>query len=170
VSVGAAFRGLARWIGIVAIFSIVGPLAVVALITLMMIGFGAPLLQLAVDFINLDALRTVVSVAVWLLVMATLLASFPPSAVAGFVFASAAVCAGFNAFWMAWIAAAIAIISFVVLGVFVIPAESSALILPSVQSAQQALALFVVLAGIAILPTTLCWWLAKPLHRANIAA
>jgi hypothetical protein len=170
VSVGAAFRGLARWIGIVAIFSVVGPLAVMVLITLVVVGFGAPLLQLLVDFVNLDVLRTLVSVAVWLLVVATLLASFPPSAAAGLIFASAAVCAGINAVWMAWIAAAIAIIGFVVLGVFVIPAESSALILPSVESARQALALFVVLAGIAILPTTLCWWLAKPLHRANIAA
>jgi hypothetical protein len=170
VSVGTVVRSLARWIGIVAIFSVAGPLAVVALITLIMVGFGAPLLQLMVDFVNIDALRTIVSVAVWLLVVATLLASFPPSAAAGLIFASVAVCAGFNAVWMAWVAAAVAIIGFVVLGVFVIPAESSALILPSVQSARQAFALFVVLAGIAILPTTLCWWLAKPLHRANIAA
>jgi hypothetical protein len=42
--------------------------------------------------------------------------------------------------------------------------------LPSVRSASQALALFVMLAGLAVVPTSLCWWLAKPLHRASIAA
>jgi hypothetical protein len=81
-----------------------------------------------------------------------------------------AVYAGVNAVWMAWLAVALAIIGVIVLGVFIIPDESSAVILPSARSAGETLSLFAVLAVLAILPTTLCWWLAKPLHRANIAA
>lgn len=170
MSAGAAFRGLPRWIGIVMIFSVVGPLAVAALIALIVIALGAPFLQLLLVFVDLGALRTVISVAVSLLAVAAVLASSPPSAVAGLIFASAAVYAGKNTVWMAWIAAAIAIIGLIVLGGFVIPAESSAVILPGVQWARQALTLFVMLAAVAVLPATLCWWLAKPLHRAIVPA
>jgi hypothetical protein len=170
VNPAAAFRRLGRPIGIVLIFSIIGPLSIVALISLIVFALGAPFLQLLLAFVDLGALGTVVSVAALLLGVATVLASFPPSAVAGIIFALAAVYGGINAIWMAWIAAAIAIAGVVVLGDFVIPAESSAVILPSVRSALQALALFAMLAALAILPTTLCWWLAKPLHRAILPA
>jgi len=166
----AAFRRLGRAIGIVLIFSVVGPLAFATLILLIVAGFGAPLLQIALASFDLGGLSTIVSVALWLLVMATLLASFPPSAVAGCIFAVAAVYAGINAVWMAWLAVALAIIGVIVLGLFIIPDESSAVILPSARSAGESLSLFAVLAVLAILPTTLCWWLAKPLHRASIAA
>jgi hypothetical protein len=166
----AAFRRLGRAIGIVVIFSVVGPLAFATLILLIVAGFGAPLLQIALASFDLGGLSTIVSVALWLLVMATLLASFPPSAVAGCIFAVAAVYAGINAVWMAWLAVALAIIGVIVLGLFIIPDESSAVILPSARSAGESLSLFAVLAVLAILPTTLCWWLAKPLHRASIAA
>ncbi len=170
MSVVAAFRRLGRLIGIVLIFSIVGPLAFATLILLMMAGLGAPLVQMSLAIVNLEALSTVVSVALWLLVMATLLASFPPSAMAGCIFAVAAIYAGVNAVWMAWLAVAVAIIGVIVLGLFIIPDESSAVILPSARSAGETLSLFAVLALLAILPTTLCWWLTKPLHRASIAA
>jgi len=170
VSVGAALRSFGRVIGIVLIFSIVGPLAFATLILLIVAGFSAPLLQIALDLVNLGALGTVVSVALWLLVVATWLASFPPSAVAGCIFAMVAVYAGVNAVWMAWLAVALAIIGVIALGVFIIPDESSAVILPSARSASETLSLFAVLAVLAIVPTTLCWWLAKPLHRASIAA
>ena len=170
MSVGAAFRRLGRTIGIVLIFSIAGPLAFAALILLIVAGLGAPLLQMSLAVVNLDWLNTVISVALWLLVMATLLASFPPSAVAGCIFALVAVYAGVNAFWMAWLAVALAIIGVIALGFFVIPDESSAVILPSARSAGETLALFGVLAVLAVLPTTLCWWLTKPFHRASIAA
>ena len=170
MSVGAIFRSLGRVIGIVLIFSIVGSLAFATLILLIVAGFSAPLLQIALDLVNLGALGTVVSVALWLLVVATWLASFPPSAVAGCIFAMVAVYAGVNAVWMAWLAVALAIIGVIVLGIFIIPDESSAVILPSARSAAETLSLFAVLAVLAIVPTTLCWWLAKPLHRASIAA
>ena len=170
MSVGAALRSFGRVIGIVLIFSIVGPLAFATLILLIVAGFSAPLLQIALAFVHLDGFSTVVSVALWLLVVATWLASFPPSAVAGCIFALIAVYAGVDAVWMAWLAVALAIIGVIVLGVFIIPDESSAVILPSARSAGETLSLFAVVAVLAILPTTLCWWLAKPLHRANIAA
>jgi hypothetical protein len=56
-----------------------------------------------------------------------------------------------------------------VFGMFVVPSESSAVILPEVQSARAGLTLSVMLAVVAIVPTSLCWWLAKPLHRGSIA-
>ena len=170
MSVGAVFRGFGRMIGIVLIFSIVGPLAFATLILLIVAGFSAPLLQMSLDLVNLGALGTVVSVALWLLVVATWLASFPPSVVAGCIFALVAVYAGINAVWMAWLAVAVAIIGVIVLGIFIIPDQSSAVILPGARSASETLSLFAVLAVLALLPTTLCWWLAKPLHRASIAA
>ncbi len=70
---------------------------------------------------------------------------------------------------MAWLAAAIAVAGFVVFGMFVVPLESSAVILPDVRSARAALTLSVMLAVLAIGPTSLCWWLAKPWHRGSIA-
>jgi len=170
VSVGAALRSFGRVIGIVLIFSIVGPLAFATLILLIVAGFSAPLLQMALAYVNLDGFSTVVSVALWLLVVATWLASFPPSVVAACIFALVAVYAGVNAVWMAWLAVALAIIGVIVLGIFIIPDESSAVILPSARSAGETLSLFAVLTVLAIVPTTLCWWLAKPLHRASIAA
>jgi hypothetical protein len=170
MSVGAVFRGFGRMIGIALIFSIVGPLAFATLILLIVAGFSAPLLQMSLDLVNLGALGTVVSVALWLLVVATWLASFPPSVVAGCIFALVAVYAGINAVWMAWLAVAVAIIGVIVLGIFIIPDQSSAVILPGARSASETLSLFAVLAVLALVPTTLCWWLAKPLHRASIAA
>jgi hypothetical protein len=161
---------VARLIGIVMIFSIVGPAALATLISLIMVAFGAALLQLVLIFVGPETLRPAMVVAVGLLAFVAALASFLPSVVAGLIFASVAVYAGMNTVWMAWAAAAVAIVGFIALGFFIIPTESSAVILPSVDSPRQAAALFAMLSGLAILPTTLCWWLAKPLHRATIAA
>jgi hypothetical protein len=170
VNLGAAFRRLGRVTGIVVIFSIVGPFAFATLILIMVAGFGAPLLQMALALAELDAMRTIVSVALWLLTVVAMLVAFPPSVIAGVIFALVAVYAGVNTFWMAWLAVALAIIGVIVLGIFVIPDESSALILPSARSARETFALFAVFSALAALPTAVCWWLAKPLHRANIAA
>ena len=135
-----------------------------------MVAFGAALLQMFLALLELDALHTMISVAVGLLAFVTMLASFLPSVAAGLIFALAAVYGGINMIWMAWLAAAIAVAGFVVFGMFVVPSESSAVILPDVRSAQQALTLSAVLAVLAVIPASLCWWLAKPLHRASIAA
>ncbi len=163
-------RRIARMVGIVAIFSLVGAIAIATLITLIVVAFGAALLQLVLSLVDLDALRAVISVAVWLLAALSALAFIPPSAVTGVIFGLAAVYSGRSTLWMAWIAAVVTIIGFIGCGIFFIPTESSAVILPSVRSAGQAFALFVRLAGLAVVPTSLCWWLAKPLHRVRIAA
>ncbi|SHK23421.1 hypothetical protein SAMN05444159_2779 [Bradyrhizobium lablabi] len=165
MSVGALFHRLARVIGITMIFSVVGPIAFAALILLIIAGLGAPILQLVLAFVGLKALGTMVSIAALLLAVATVLASFPPSAVAGLIFALAAVYAGKNALWVAWLAVAIAIIGVIVSGTIL--EESSAAMLPD---AGQVLVAFAMLAVLAILPTTLCWWLTKPLSRAILPA
>jgi hypothetical protein len=159
VSVGALFHRLARV-----------PIAFTVLILLISAGLGAPILELVLAFVGLKALGTMVSIAALLLSVALMLASFMPSAVAGLIFALAAVYAGANAVWVAWLAVAVAILGVVVLGVFIIPQESSAVILPNIRSAGEALASFAMLSVLAILPTTLCWWLTKPLSRAILPA
>jgi hypothetical protein len=170
VSVGTILRGLARMIGISVIFSIVGPFAFAALVLVIVASFGAPLAQLFVTSAGHDLFSTIVSVALWVLTIAAWLAAIPPSAMAGLIFAFAAVCADLNRIWMAWLAAAAGIAGVILLGNFVIPDESSAVILPGARSAAESLSLFGVLGALAILPVTLCWWLAKPLHRATITA
>jgi hypothetical protein len=157
-------------IGIVLIFSIVGPLAFATLIVLIVAGFSAPLLQMSLAILHLDGMSTLVSVALWVLVFATLLASFPPSVVAGGIFALVSVYAGIHAIWMAWLAVALAILGVIALGFFFVPGESTAMILPSARSVGETLSLFAVLAVLALVPTSLCWWFAKPLHRGDIAA
>ena len=169
-SAGTVVGRFARAIGIVLIFSVVGPLTIAALISLIVAGLGAALLQMFLALLELEALRTMVSIAIVLLALATVLASFLPSVAAGLIFALAAVYGGINMIWMAWLAAAIAVASFVIFGMFVVPSESSAVILPDVRSARQALMLSAILAVLAVIPASLCWWLAKPLHRASMAA
>ena len=105
-SAGAVVGRFARAIGIVLIFSIAGPLITAALISLIVVGLGAALLQLFLALLELEALRTVISVAVGLLAFVTMLASFLPSVAAGLIFALAAVYGGINMIWMAWLAAA----------------------------------------------------------------
>jgi hypothetical protein len=170
VSVGTLLRGLARMIGISIIFSIVGPLAFATLLLVTVASFGVPLVQLFGAFAGHDLLHTIVSVALWVLSIAAWLAAIPPSAMAGLIFAFAAVCAGLDRIWMAWLAAAAGIAGVILLGHFVIPGESSAVILPGARSSAESLSLFGVLCVLAILPVTLCWWLSKPLHRASMSA
>jgi hypothetical protein len=170
MSIGAAFGGLGRMIGIAVIFSIVGPLAFAALVLAIVASFGAPLAQLFATFAGHDLFSTIVSVALWVLTIAAWLAASPPSAMAGLIFAFAAVCTGLDKIWMAWLAAAAGIASVILLGNFVIPGESSAVILPGARSVDESLSLFGVLCVLAILPVTLCWWLSKPLHRASMPA
>ncbi|WP_027515525.1 hypothetical protein [Bradyrhizobium sp. WSM1417] len=168
--VAVVFRRLSRVAGIVVIFSIVGPLTVAALVSVMVTMLGAAVLQMFLALLELEALRTLVSVAIVLLAIATILASFLPAVAAGLLFALAAVYADLNMIWMAWLAAAVAAAGFVGLGMFVVPAETSAVILPSVRSAPKALKLSAMLAIVAVIPASLCWWLAKPLHRVILPA
>jgi hypothetical protein len=169
-SAGAIVGRFARAIGIVLIFSIAGPLTIAALISLIVVAFGAALLQMFLALLELDALRTMLSVAVGLLAFVTALASFLPSVAAGLIFALAAVYGGVNMIWMAWLAAAVGAAGFVMVGMFVVPSETSAVIVPSVRSAPEALKLSAMLAVVAVIPASLCWWLAKPLHRVILPA
>jgi hypothetical protein len=168
--VAVVFRRLSRVAGIVVIFSIVGPLTVAALVSVMVTMLGAAVLQMFLALLELEALRTLVSIAIVLLAIATILASFLPAVAAGLIFALAAVYADLNMIWMAWLAAAVAAAGFVGFGMFVVPAETSAVILPSVRSAPEALKLSAMLAIVAVIPASLCWWLAKPLHRVILPA
>ena len=165
-----SFGRLGRVIGIVAIFSIVGPLAMAAVVALIVVVLGAPIVQLVFAVADLDALRGVLSIAVWLLAFVVVIATLLPSMAAGLTFAVAAIYAGLSPIWMAWLAAAAAIAAVVLLGAFIQPSESSAVMLPGTQSLPQALSLSALLAVLAVGPASLCWWLAKPLHRANVTS
>ncbi|MGY4282175.1 K+-sensing histidine kinase KdpD [Bradyrhizobium sp. LM2.7] len=168
--VAALFRRLSRVAGIVVIFSVVGPLTTAALVSVTVTALGAAMLQMFLALLDLEALRALLSIAVVLLAIATVLASFLPAAIAGLIFALAVVYADLNMIWMAWLAAAVAAAGFVALGVFIVPSETSAVILPSVRSAPEALKLSAMLAILAVIPASLCWWLAKPLHRVILPA
>jgi hypothetical protein len=156
-----------KFLGIVAIFTVIGPLTIAAIVSLVIFLLGAPLLQLLLAVADLDILRTVASFAAWLLAAVAILAAFLPSVAAGIIFAWSAIYAGLSAIWMAWLAAGIAVAGFVTFGMFIHPSESSALILPSVQSPAKALSLFSILGVLAFLAASFCWWLARPLHRVK---
>ena len=166
----AILGGIVRIIAIVAIFAVAGPLAFAALILLIVLGVGTPFLELLLEFANPGNVSTLVSVAVWVLTFGAMLPAFPPSVMAGAIFALAAVCAGLSAVWMAWCAAAVAIAAIILIGALYVPEESSAVLLPNLQGAEQMFRAFLALNVLALLPTTVCWWLARPLHRARIAS
>jgi hypothetical protein len=168
MSLRAMFGGIARMIAIVAIFSVAGPLAFAALICLIVFGVGAPLLALLRDVSDPSSVSTIASVAAWVLAIGAMLAAFPPSVMTGAIFSLAAVCSGLNAIWMAWLAAAAAMAAIILVGASYVPGESSAVLLPNVHGTEQVRA-FVALNVLAFLPATLCWWLARPLHRARVA-
>jgi hypothetical protein len=166
---GIVFGGLARMIGVFMMFSILGPLSFAAMMLVIATWFSTPFLGLMTIFVNPTGIRSIASAAAWLFTVAAALFATPPSAITGLIFAVASVGAGANAIWTAWLAAAVAIAAVIVLGLLVVTQESSAVILPKVQTAGQALALFLMLAVLAIPPVALCWWLTKPLHRGSIA-
>ena len=170
MSLRAVLGGIARMIATVAIFSVAGPIAFVALIFLIVFGIGAPVLTLLHDLADLGSMSKLASVAVWVLAIGALLAAFPPSAISGMIFSLLAVCAGASAVWVAWCATAIAIAVIMLLGALYVPDESSAILLPNVRGAEQIARAFLAINVFAFLPTTFCWWLARPLHRARVAA
>jgi hypothetical protein len=157
-------------IGVFMIFSILGPLTFAAMMLGIATWFSTPFLALMTIFVSPTGIRSIASAAAWVFTVAAALLATPPSAIAGLIFAVASVGAGANAIWTAWLAAAVAIAAVIVLGLFVITQESSAVILlPRAQTAGQALALFLMFAVVAVPPVALCWWFTKPLHRGSIA-
>lgn len=166
----AMLRGIGRMIAISAIFSVIGPLAFAALMLLIVFGAGMPVLEFLRHFVDFGTVSALVSVAGWVLGFGAMLAAFPSSVMTGVIFSLAAVCAGIGAVWMAWCAAAVAIAGVILAGTFYFPDESSAVLLPNLRGIEPVFRAFVALNLFAFLPTTLCWWLARPLHRARIAA
>ena len=157
MSIGYELKRIGRSIGIMAIFTIVGPLIVTALFGVLLLTIGIPILELILEFVQLEALRPWLSIAAVLLVFFALVATVPPSLLAGFAFALLAVYAGMNSLWTALVIVAIMVLGVVILGSFASPSENSPLLLPSVQGLRQGawLALFLVVP--AAIAASLCW-------------
>jgi len=156
---------LARSLGIVAIFAIVGPVAATAIVAGFILALGAPLLEILFDLIGLETLRSWLSIAIFLLVFFTLVAAFVPSAVAGIAFAVASVYFSQTSVWAALACAVAAVIGIVALGFVHVPSESSPLLLPGVKGLQQGAALVLVLSVPAAVAASLSWLFSRPLHR-----
>jgi hypothetical protein len=167
MSVGYELGRLARGLGIVAIFSIVGPLVVTALFMTFVLVIGVPLIQILLSFVELDALRNWLSIGLFILFFFAFVAAIPASAATGFVFAIVAVYAGMNSLWTALVVVGIMVIGVVGLSFFVSPSENSPLILPSLQGARQGFWLALFLSVPAAIAASLCWLCSRPLHRMS---
>ena len=159
-----AIKRLARSLGIVVIFAIVGPLAVTAVFGLFVLAIGVPMLQVMLDMFELETLRGWQSVAVFLLVFFSLAAAVAPSIVAGLAFAIASVYCGLNSLSGALVIMAIVVLGVVVLGFVVSPSGSSPLLLPSVEGLRQGAVLALFLSIPAAIAASLCWLFSRPLH------
>ncbi len=157
-------RRLARSLGIVIIFTIVGPLAATAVFGLFVLVVGVPLLQIMLELVDLGALSAWLSVAVFLLVFFALAAAVAPSVIAGFAFAIASVYGGLNSLWVALAIVGTLVLGVVALGFFVSPSESSPLLLPSVKGLRQGAFLALFLSIPAAIAASLCWLFSRPLH------
>jgi hypothetical protein len=165
VNAASEIKRAGRSLGIVAVFTILGPIVVAAFLLLVVLVAGVPLLQLILLMADLETLRPWLSIAVFLLVMFSLVAAVPPAFITGLAFAVASVYFGANSIWIAVAAAALVGIGMVAVGFFVSPPESSALLVPSVQGLRQGLALSVFLVVPAALAASLCWLATRKLHR-----
>jgi hypothetical protein len=157
----------ARLIGVVAVFAIIGPLAIAAIVSTVVSALGARLLDAVLVWLDLGVLRAVASFAAWLLTVVVVRAAFAPALAAGILFGGIAIYGGCNTIGMAWLAAIVAVAGFVGVGLFVRPSLSSLLLLPVVASWPQVLSLFAVLGVLALIASSLCWGLARPLHRVK---
>ena len=169
MNLGAELGRLARTIGIIVIFSVVGPLSVIALGLLITVGLGAPVQDTLLAILGQGTMYTTASAARWLPAVVIVLASFPPLPQAGTIFALIAVYAERNGLRTAWLAGVIAIGGVIVLGSLADP-KWSAVTLLNARSVAQAPAPFAVLAALMISSITVCWWLAKLLSRAILAS
>ena len=165
MSVTGEIGRLARSLGIVAIFTMVGPLVVAVVFGVFVFAIGIQMVQLMLEFFELEALRPWLSIAFSLLLFFALVAAVPASAMAGFVFAIVAVYFGMNSLWTAVVVAAIMVTGVVVLGFFFSPSENSALFLPSLQGVRQGFWLALFLFVPAAIAASFCWMFSRPLHR-----
>ena len=158
-------RQAARFGGVVAVFAIVGPLVIAAIVSLVVGALGGRRVDALLLWFDLGMLRAIVSYAAWLLAVVALREAFLPSLAAGILFGWVAIYGGRNAIWVAWATALLAVAGFVGFGLFVRPGLAARLILPVVASWPQVAALGAVLGVLALVASSLCWWLARPLHR-----
>jgi hypothetical protein len=167
MSVAFRLKRVSRFLGIVAIFALVGPLAVTAMSTLFLLVVGVPLLGPMLEFFELQSLRGWLSITIFLLVFFSLFAAVTPSILAGILFALASVYGGMNSVWVALAIVGCMVLFVVALGFFVSPSESSPMLLPSVKGLRQgaALALFLSIPG--AIAASLCWLFSRPLHRLS---
>ena len=165
----AAFeiKRVARSLGIVVIFTIVGPLAVTAVFGLFVLTIGIPMLQIMLEFVELQTLRGWLSIAVFLLIFFALAAAAIPSLLAGLAFAIASVYGGMNSLWMALVIVGLMVFGVVALGFFISPSESSPLLLPGVKGLRQGAFLALFLSIPAAIAACLCWLFSRPLHRLS---
>jgi hypothetical protein len=159
------FKRLARSLGIVAIFAIIGPLSVTAVFALFLLTVGVPMLQLMLAFVDLESLRGWLSIAVFLLIFFSLVATVTPSIIAGVAFAIASVYCGMNSLWVALAIVGCMVLFVVALGFFLSPSESSPMLVPSVKGLRQGAFLALFLSVPAAIAATLCWLFSRPLHR-----
>ena len=167
MSVTGEFGRLVRSLGIVAIFAMVGPLVVAAVFGFFVLVIGIQMVQLMLEFFELEALRPWLSIAFMLLLFFALVAAVPASAVAGATFAIAAVYFGMNSLWTALAVAGLMVAGVVILGFFVSPSENSAVFLPSLQGMRQGFWLALCLFIPAAMAASLCWLFSRPLHRIS---
>lgn len=160
-------KRVARSLGIVVIFTIVGPLVATAVFGVFILLVGVPMLQLMLEIVDLGALSAWLSVAVFLLVFFALAAAVTPAVIAGLAFAIASVYCGMNSLWVALAIMGILVLGVVALGFFVSPSESSPLLLPSVKGLRQGAFLALFLSIPAAIAASLCWLFSRPLHRPS---
>jgi len=167
VTLAGEFGRFARSLGIVLTFAIVGPLVMTVLFTTFLFALGVQMLQIMLTFFELDALRPWLSIALFLLVFFTFVATIPASAAAGMIFAITAVYGGVNSLWTAIIVVGIMVVGVVTLGFFVSPSENSPLFVPSVQGLRQGFWLALFLFVPAAIAASFCWLFSRPLHRVS---
>jgi hypothetical protein len=167
MSVGYEFERLARSFGIVVIFALAGPLIIATLFVLFISIIGVQLVQLMLEFVQLETLRPWLSIAFFLLVFFAIVAAVPASALAGLFFAIAAIYLGWNSLRTALVVVAIMVTGVVILGSFTTTSENSPLFLPSVQGLRQGFWLALFLFVPAAIAASLCWLFTRPLHRMS---
>lgn len=156
---------LARSLGIVAVFAMIGPLIITALFGAFILAIGLELLRMVLSYLGLESFGPLLRLAFLVLLFFTFASAVPASIFAGIFFAIAAVYFGKASLWAALIVTAAMAAGVVLLGFFVSPSENSPVFLPSVEGARQgaALALFLFIPG--AIAASLCWLVSRPLHR-----
>jgi hypothetical protein len=166
VSIAFELARFGRSLGIVAVFTVLGPLVIASIFAIVVLVLGLSFLQLVLSLVSLEVLRPWLSIAGVLLLVFTLVAAVPPAFAAGLAFAVASVYFGANALRVALLVAAIASIGIVVMGFLVSVSEAAPVLLPNVQGVVQACALAVFLTIPALTAASLCWFVSRPLHRS----